>query len=268
MQLIFITACNTSNPQDTIESSEAITQTQTDTSHQSSETSKFPTEVDMLLPTQYRKESTGYPKGVKEKEWYELYKDEKTNQWKVGKADLKITYDRDECVGEDIMIISSKRENAVLFFTPFIGLSESLTTALEDKVIFPERSTFFSLNNKSYKLVPTGSVFDYEQERLLTINEIKQKKEDDLEYTKISSYMLFFSNEEGLVLPIAHVDEIESTLPKLVWTGDLNGDGLPDLILDLSNFYESQHLLFYLSDINDKEKPLKLIAERKVINDC
>lgn len=227
----------------------------------------FPRNVQILIPTQYRKESTGYPKNVKGKEWYELYKDAKSGKWVIGKADLKISYGRDECVGEDVMIVKSKHEDAVLFFTPFASLSENPVTALEDKMLFPEHNVSFSFNGKNYRLSPMGSCLD-EKGQMMTADELKSKTGEELDNnTKISGYRLAFGNE-GNTHELVMVESIEFATPRLIWAGDLNNDGLPDLILNIPDFYESQHLFFFLSDPTDAQHPFKKIADLKVTNDC
>lgn len=228
---------------------------------------KFPENVEILLPTQYRKESTGYPKNVKEKDWFEMYKDTKTNQWKIAKADLIITYGRDECVGEDVMIIKSQHADAVLFFTNFEGLSLEPTTILENKPLLPERNVSFDFKGEKYQFLPMGTCLD-ENGQMMTASEVKAKTEENLiDNTKISGYRLSFG-AVGNSQEIAVIENIEFSTPKVIWAGDLNNDGLPDFILDLPDFYESRHILFFLSDKNDPEKPLKKVAELKVVNDC
>ncbi|HRP89316.1 MAG TPA: hypothetical protein PKX92_04710 [Edaphocola sp.] len=230
--------------------------------------SEFPQNIAMLLPTQYRKESTGYPKGVKEKEWYEFYKDEKSGKWMVAKADLKITYDRDECVGEDVMIINSNHENAVFFFTPFEGLSKNIETAVEDKPLYPGYEVNFSMNGINYRFNGAGKVFDRDTEKILSPEEIKKKNTEDLEYSILRDYIVWFNIPKSAYFNIAQVNEIQGATPTLIWAGDMNGDGLPDAVFSLPDFYESQQILFFLSDKNDKETPLKKVADLMVVNDC
>lgn len=228
----------------------------------------FPKNVEMLLPTQYRKESTGYPKGVKEKEWYEFYKDEKSGKWMVAKADLKITYGQDECVGEDVMIIESSNKNAIFYFTPFEGLSENVQTAIEDKPLYPSYEVNFVLNEINYRFAGAGKVFDRETEKQFSPEELQQKKVEDLEYSLIKDYSAWFDVPKSAYYNIAQIEEIQGATPTLIWAGDLNGDGLPDAVLSLPDFYESQYILFFLSDKNDKERPLKKVADLMVTNDC
>lgn len=229
---------------------------------------EFPQNVAMLLPTQYRKESTGYPKGVKEKEWYEFYKDEKSGKWIVAKADLKITYDRDECVGEDVMIIKSNHENAVFFFTPFEGLSKNIETAITETPIFPGSIVSFKLNNQEYKLSALSSVKDNDG-NYIPENQFKNKSEEEKADFIFKDYQLSFIDlTNNTEIELVKIPEIQYATPTLIWAGDLNGDGLPDAVLSLPDFYESQHIFFFISDKNDKEKPLKKVADLMVVNDC
>jgi hypothetical protein len=228
---------------------------------------QFPKNVEILLPTQYRKETTGYPENIKEKEWFEIYKDTKTNQWQIDKAELKISYGRDECVGEDVMIIRSNQENPVMFFTPFDGLSKNPTKILENKALLPERNVKFNFKGIEYQFLPMGTCLD-ENEQMMTASDVKAKKEEDLiDNTKISGYRLSFG-AVGNMKEIVVKESIEYSTPRVIWAGDLNNDNLPDFILDLPDFYESRHLFFFLSDKYDKEKSLKKAAELWIINDC
>lgn len=227
----------------------------------------FPENVEILLPTQYRKESVGYPKNVKEKEWYELCQNKKNGKWQIGKAQLNITYGRDECVGEDVMILSSQHDNAVMFFTAFVGMDTAISTFVSEKTLFPGQEVTVPFNGTTYRLTASGKIND-EEGRTLSDAEIQTTDNDALAVSRISNYQLQFSTTGKVSYKIASLNEIESATPKLVWAGDVNQDGLPDMVLSLPDFYESQHILFFLSDKNDTNKPLKKVAEITVTNDC
>lgn len=222
--------------------------------------------VEILLPTHYRKAS-GYPQNVAEKEWYELYKDGASGKWVVAKADLDISYGRDECVGDDVMIIRSKHDDAVVFFTPFAGMGGNPEPVLEGVALFPERNVTFHWKSKTYSLSPMGSVYN-DDGHIMPVTEIMELPEDELEYTRITDYVLTFVTPEGISFPIAEIEEMQSVVPKVVWAGDLNNDGSPDFVLNLSDFYESQHIFLLLSDPTDSELPLKKAGDLKVVNDC
>lgn len=227
----------------------------------------FPEGVEMLLPTQYRKESTGYPKGIREKVWFEIFKDEKTKNWIVAKADLEISYDHDECVGEDVMIIGSKHKNALLFFTPFNGLSEKIETVLDNQPLIPAKPLSFKMNGVVYTLSPSGIIYN-ELDEIVKEDELKKDEEGNYPIDRIDKYRLTFHSMSSVLSDIFSSDKMQGVTPRLLWAGDLNNDGLPDMILDMSDFYESKHLYFFLSDKNDKEKPLKKLVDLKVVNDC
>ena len=223
--------------------------------------------VEMLLPVQYRKEGTGYPENVKTKEWFEFYKDEKTGQWKIEKSKPVISYGRDECVGDDVMIIKATKENSIMFISAFEGIMENPATLMEDKAIFPDHNLKFNFRGKDYQLSPIGSYVDNEG-HIMTSASAQEMSEDDLGDTRIDDYMLSFTAPEDVSYNIATVPQIIGTIPRVIWAGDMNGDGLPDLVLSLSNFYESVHVFLFLSDENDIQKPLKKAADLDVQNDC
>lgn len=228
----------------------------------------FTSKVAILLPTQYRKESTGYPKAVKEKKWFQLYKHKTSGHWKIAPTHLKLTYGMDECAGEEVMIIKSDTNDALLFFTQFLGMTTEAPMIMEAKTLFPEHKVSLPLNGKVFNLIPTGSCTNNEQ-RIMTAAQVKSTPEEELANNiKISNYRLLFEADGKKGFEIAAIKNIEFGNPHLIWAGDLNNDNLPDMILDLADFYEHQHIFFFLSDKNDKERPLKKVAELKLINDC
>lgn len=197
-----------------------------------------------------------------------MYKDEKSKKWIITKADLKISYGRDECVGEDVMNIKSNHENAVFFFTPFEVLAKYSTITIEDKKLFPEHNLIFNFKGKDYQLIPTGDCFET-QEKPISNVEMKAKTDDELiDNIIINNYQLSVKIDKKTPLQLAFIDGIQYATPSLIWAGDLNNDDLLDLILNLPDFYEAQHIFLFLSDKNDIEKPLKKVADFKVVNDC
>lgn len=224
-------------------------------------------EIELLLPTQYRETSTGYPTNFTDKVWYEVYRDTVSELIKISKANLKVSYGLDECVGENVMIISSKNEYARLFFTEFEGMTKKPVTLLSEKLLIPEHRLSFKFKGKDYVFSATGTVYD-DQREMLPSEEVKQLEGEDVYVSEMRDYKLMFSTSDGISYQLAYEEHLEGTVPEVVWVGDLNGDNLPDLVLDLSNFYEEKHLYLFLSDVEDKSKPLKKVADFVVVNDC
>ncbi len=225
----------------------------------------FPKNAEILLPDSYRKESIGYPKNVKNKDWYELYKNPKTGKWQITKTDVKISYGQDPCVGEEMMIIGSQHENAVVLIKAFDGLSENITTVLENKPLLPDAPLTFGMNGKTYTLIPEGY---YDNGTKIKSSELPTDSEGNMYIDRMKSYSLTFGSAQTSPYTIAAIEETDDVMPKVIWAGDLNGDGLPDMILDLSEHYECQHLYFFLSDKNDTERLLKKAADVMIVFDC
>lgn len=226
----------------------------------------FPKDVEILLIQSYREESNGYPKNIKDRKWMVLYKDSGTGEWMITREKPGISYGFDECVGENTMEISSEYEGAVLFFSEFEGLSETLLTAAENKNLVPGRPISFEMNGKIYSLLAEAEIFDYEENRISS-DQIENDAEGNPDIPMMKSYNLTFESN-GKHSQIAAIESTDGVTPKLIWAGDLNGDSLPDMILDLSTGYEEKHLYFFLSDSSDSKNQLKKAADRLVVFDC
>lgn len=223
--------------------------------------------IEILLPTQYRKEN-GYPKNTDKKDWYALYFDEKSNVWKTENTILTLNYGMDNCVGDSVMIIENFK-NALLFIRGLNELNETPLTALSNKMLLPDRNLSFELSGKSYQFYAVGNYMD-ENENYLPTEVQKLKSEEELKENSIGFYQLSFSHKDGAIQLIATKEKIQSdgNTPRLLWAGDLNGDELPDLIIDIADWYESREIQLFLSDDKNNNQVLEKIAELWVVNDC
>lgn len=236
------------------------------TSEIENQISNFPKDVEILLIRNYREESNGYPKNVKNKNWMVLYKDSKTGNWMITEERPQIKYSFDECAAENTMDISSKYEGAVLFFSQFEGLSKTLNTAAENKNLVPDKPISFEMNGKTYSLLAKAKIFDYEGNSISS-GQIEYDTEGIPDIPMMKSYKLSFETGNKSS-QIAEIKSTHNVTPSLIWAGDLNGDGLPDMILNLSAGYEEEHLYFFLSDLADAKNQLKKAADLLVVFDC
>lgn len=221
--------------------------------------------VQLLLPGQYRK-SAGYPV-VKDLPWHELYKQAANGAWYLAPSAVKTRRGHDECVDEEVLIIAPQHEDAVVLFTPFPGMVEQPTTAMEGRALIPGRTLEFSLGGKAYTLRVEGQVLG-EDGMPLDASQIEKANEEELASQVITGFRLVLHLPGGKSCELVRMPRLEYVLPMVTWAGDLNGDGLPDLVLELPAIPESRHCFLFLSDPNDAQCPLKKAADSNVVNDC
>lgn len=226
----------------------------------------FPSNISILLPTQYRKEETGYTVDIKDKELLELYKEETSGKWRIEKTEIDIDYGFDECVGVSTLIVPSNHINTVCYFTPFDGIVQELTTVCEDRTLFPGQIQSLKLNGLDYQIIPTGSIYYSEDDTEPSLI-LKNDSEGSFYADFIKDYRLQIKTPTRTI-PLLDLKKMQDVSPKIIWAGDLNGHRLLDVILNIPADYQGQHIFLYLSDPNDKDKPMKLVADLEVLNDC
>jgi hypothetical protein len=262
--MISIVSC--SNGTTTRDSTELLADTLHQMVHKNEQnTVAFPTNVQVLIPAEYRKESVGYPKNVPDNEWYEIYKDPQTSKWIVNKTELKVSYGEDLCAPEEVMIINSQHEEALLVFTPFEGILKNPETLLENKPLLPGMPVNFKMKDKNYSLLASATD---EEGKTISPEQLSRDSENNIYIPHIKNFKLSFGSDEIKSYTLIEMESTSDTNPKIIWLGDLNADGLPDMILDLSNDNESLHLYLFLSDKNDHENPLKKIGDSRIVFDC
>lgn len=80
------------------------------------------------------------------------------------------------------------------------------------------------------------------------------------------SLRLILPNKETVVL--FQAQQIEAILPYIIWAGDINQDGGLDLVINATDFYESDNYLLFLSQKAKEDYTIKLVGEIRVTNDC
>jgi hypothetical protein len=69
-------------------------------------------------------------------------------------------------------------------------------------------------------------------------------------------------NEEFMLMAPTPLDD---TFPHLIWAGDLNNDGQPDLLIDTTNHYNLSNPTLFLSKINNSKITYHKVAERSSV---
>ena len=178
---------------------------------------KKPLTYKILVPFAYR---FCNPDTLINKNWVELYKDGK--DYYVGKACYSIQKKEDACVGGMIPHLSGKR-NTILFVNQLpINLGKVKTADVEisdTTFLAPGTTSSFTFAGKHYKL------------------EAKAQGED-----VYKNYTLLLNGER-----ICREVEVDGAYFRLLFAGDLDGDGKLDLVLSLPLHYENLRVVLFLS---------------------
>ena len=178
---------------------------------------KKPLTYKILVPFAYR---FCNPDTLINKNWVELYKDGK--DYYVGKARYSIQKKEDACVGGMTPHLSGKR-NTILFVNQLPvnqGKVKAADVEISDTTFLaPGTTSRFAFAGKRYELVA------------------KAQGED-----VYKNYTLLLNGER-----ICRETEVDGAYFRLLFAGDLDGDGKLDLVLSLPLHYENLRIVMFLS---------------------
>lgn len=229
---------------------------------------KSPTQepVQILIPDWYRTYN-GLPVIDPKEKWQELYFDSTQKYWKSGPAQLKTRMIYEECSGDSALVISSGHES-LLLFTGIKGVLPRVGTVTVNELLFPGHDLTFVVNGSQYKISASSCCFDDKGQEISRETLQNTPQNALMDACKQLNYRVTVMREEESPFEIFHMDSLEFTNPTLIWLGDLNNDGLPDLLLDIPQFKESSMYYLYLSDADDPAMPIKFAAEIFIQRDC
>ena len=67
----------------------------------------------------------------------------------------------------------------------------------------------------------------------------------------LEKYMLFVQWNKNDQQKIMEASEFDDEIPNIIWNGDLNNDGVTDMLLDVSTKYSAMHFELWLSEKSD-----------------
>ena len=185
----------------------------------------------ILVPFAYR---FCNPDTLINKNWVELYKDGK--DYYVGKARYSIQKKEDECMGGMIPHLSGKR-NTILFVNQLpvnLGKVKAADVEISDTTfLVPGTTSRFAFAGKRYELVA------------------KAQGED-----VYKNYTLLLNGER-----ICREAEVNGAYFRLLFAGDLDGDGKLDLVLSLPLHYENLRVALFLSSCAPPGLQMGKVAE-------
>jgi len=146
--------------------------------------------------------------------------------------------------------ISTKNVNTNLLLMQGIELKEGLLkhVHIPNANLLPGDSLVFEYGSTSYKLFATGtSIFDYEIS----------------ESPFVENYGLFLTgvkNGQEITQLLVEHQSFDDAMVSILFIGDIDGDGFPDLILDNAQHYNVTNPTLYLSKGVSKNKMLQIVG--------
>ncbi|GBU21412.1 hypothetical protein R80B4_01301 [Fibrobacteres bacterium R8-0-B4] len=162
----------------------------------------------------------------------------------------------DECTNIPTLTLKS---NALFLFLSFIDHNEDSIQSI---------SLGKDLNDDRGETMPPNKKFAFELGNVMyELNAVGEKINDDEQ--DVENYSLLFSIKGTIGSDtLVSIKRIRYAVVKLLFIGDLDSDGKPDIILDAPLNYENNNILLFLSSTAKKGKHLKCEGQKINYFDC
>lgn len=216
--------------------------------------------VSIFINCIYTHIEPSYFEPMKREGWYDLSKDEKTNDFILTESNISVGKDYNDCLQDSITYVSS--ENNIMMIRGITQKNRKIKSIVPDKnSVRPGENMDFIFNNKKYILRGEGIIT---QDNKVYIIDGYQ---NDNTGEEIFNYKLYLStsNKEQLLLSMP---KFKSTFVEILLIGDLDRDGKPDFVFDVSRDYEERRVMLFLSSPAQKNEIVRIIDEAIYIFDC
>ncbi|MNJ84626.1 hypothetical protein D3C87_20840 [compost metagenome] len=212
---------------------------------------------EILLPSTYRDWEGKNPANNLTKDWMDLY--EKKGKYYLGKADFSIEGGYSECSGDSTKTIESK--NKTLLLIKHTGLKQGEVNAVKlNKIkIWPGEKMAFKYNGIGYLLRAEGDVISSDKVLTDTGEELFQQ---------VKNYKLYISADKLPETLFLEEESFNDTFTELLFIGDLDSDGKPDIIVRSNRDYEEERALLFLSTEAGKGRVVGKAGEIAIQFDC
>lgn len=191
---------------------------------------------------------------MKKTDWWELYDEDGQYHLMHSNPEFKQVFDGivDEDTTQKTGVEVAGNHDDAFFFAKIPGMTEGSvpTIQLDTNVILPGTNHLFKFNGVHYRIYATA----YYQHR---------DDEDEIDY--IANYKLYMERDDNgtitkqLIMARPLYDSYYSIRPISV-LADIDRDGLPDLIMDVSNNYNGSQPTLFLSGSAAEGKLLQAVA--------
>ncbi|MCP2045179.1 hypothetical protein [Pontibacter sp. HSC-36F09] len=148
--------------------------------------------------------------------------------------------------------VRGEHQNTLFFVTGIAKLQESEidTVGYSNQVILPNTAIDLRYKGETYTLSASGDSIQQEGSESYSVQNYKWTVSGTKNGRRISQ-------------ELASDENFESAIYVLLWVGDLDRDGIPDLLADLSNHFNATKVTLFLSSLADKGKLYKQVADFK-----
>jgi hypothetical protein len=217
------------------------------------------TDVEILLPAGYRGTEPAEFQAMLSEEWYDFYQDYTTKKYFLKKAVIEIGKFYDDCIGDSTTYVNSSRQPLVLIKGIAPQDNEVFSIPVKKQHVWVGEKYSFSFNKKTYLFRGDGN----------TIESGKAWIGDVIErWDVVENYKLYLSEQGKAEQLIADIPKFVHTFVQILWIGDLDNDGNPDFLLDISSHYEEKTVLLFLSSKAENGEIVKMAGISSYVFDC
>jgi hypothetical protein len=188
-----------------------------------------------------------------QRKWFGIFKDK--DGFYISNTTIKTKKVKDVVTDEDDQktgwqVITDIKDTSVLLISApdYLSNRRISRAELEKNQIFPGEKISFSYEGKTYTLYATGN---------------KQKEDADTNAYVVTDYRLFLKStiqgKEREQLLAAH-KSFDDTMITILFAGDIDGDHIPDFIINTSDHYNAEVPTLYLSKPAPRGQLLKVVG--------
>lgn len=186
--------------------------------------------------------------------WFGLFKNKEGFYLK--EAIVKTKSVHDEIVDENEYaktgweVTTSNKDSNILLIEaqPYLADRKIQTVSLPKNFIYPDETVSISYLGNQYKMIATGR---------------KKKGQQDPEAFEVSNYKLYLSatiNGQQITQLLVAQPDFDDKMIEILFAGDIDGDGILDLIIDTSRHYNMISPTLYLSKPANKRQIVKPVG--------
>lgn len=193
--------------------------------------------------------------GAEHKPWMALVQNDSAFQLQPSRLQVNSVFDPVLDKGRQVRSgreVSGEHPNTLFFVTGMTRLqsNEVDTVGYPNQVILPNTSIDLKYKGKTYTLAASG-------------DSIQQEGAESYSVQNYKWIVTGAKNGRKITQELASDENFESAIYVLLWVGDLDGDGIPDLLADLSNHFNTSKVTLFLSSLAEKGKLYKKVADFK-----